>query len=364
VNRIEKLRGSLASHEVDALLVTSEVNVRYLTGFTGDSTFLLVTETEATLLSDRRYEEQIAAECPHLAAEIRGPDKPMLQLVRQVWESVSAHQPSLRFGLEAEHVSWSLASQISDTVAPGACEATTGVVESLRQIKDAEEIDRLRRAVAVAEGAFRSVVEGLHSDQTERELAYALEAAIRERGGSGCGFPPIVAVGANAARPHAQPGANRLSQSPLLLVDWGALLEGYTSDLTRVLFTGLPTDAMAEVYGIVLEAQQAAIAAIGAGVPLCQVDAAARDTIAAAGYGDRFGHGLGHGIGLQVHEAPRMASTQEELLQAGMVVTVEPGIYLPGQFGVRLEDDVLVTETGCEVLSKLPKGLEAAQGIL
>lgn len=359
--RLDRLRSEMAEQSIDALLVTSEINVRYLTGFTGDSTYLLVHAAGETLLSDRRYETQLQQECPDLSALVRGPDRTMLQLVEQALAKWAGKQ---RVGLEADHVSWADQSQFEAVAADCQLQPTSGMVEAIRCVKDEAEIAILRRAVWIAERTFETLRAQLRPGWTELQMAHEVESIMRQLGASGCGFAPILAVDANAALPHAHPGQQTLDQASVLLVDWGAKYLGYTSDLTRTLSIGPPSDKFRQVYQVVLEAQMAAIEIMAPGVALSEIDAAARKVIADAGFGDYFGHGLGHGIGLEIHEFPRMASISKGTLQAGMVVTVEPGIYLPGQFGVRIEDDVLITAGGHEVLSELAKGLEDCTVIL
>ncbi|QDS93519.1 putative peptidase [Roseimaritima multifibrata] len=354
--RLQEACSRLSSHQVDALFVFNETNVSYLTGFSGDSTVLLLTENGATLLSDRRYETQLQQECPQLPALVRGPDKNMYQLIEEAAASQLADCQSI--GFEANHLHWNDYQKLAKSLGARTLVPTSAFIEAQRLIKDEDEIAILRRAVSIAERTFLSIRARLRPDWTELQMAHELESTMRELGASGCGFAPILAIDANAALPHAHPGSQVLNQASTLLVDWGAKFQGYTSDLTRTLSIGPPSDRFHEVYEVVLLAQQTAIEKIRPGIPLKEIDRAARDVIAQAGFGDYFGHGLGHGIGLQVHESPRMASTSEETLESGMVVTVEPGIYLPGEFGVRIEDDVLVTPEGNEVLSSLAKGLD------
>ncbi len=359
--RLLRLRAELPRQEIDAMLITSEVNVHYLTGFTGDSTYLLVHPDGEWLLSDRRYETQLQTECGDTPALVRGPERTMLHLVEEAFGKLGAGS---RVGLEAEHLSWAGQQQMAPLAKNCDLKPTSQVVEKLRWIKDASEIAILRRAVWIAERTFEALRARLRPGWTELEMAHEVEATMRQLGASGCGFSPILAIDANAALPHAHPGKQTLGDAEVLLIDWGAKYHGYTSDLTRTLSVGPPSKKFGEVYHVVLEAQRAAIAAMAPGVRLADIDAAARNVIKSAGYGDFFGHGLGHGIGLEIHENPRMASIAEGTLEAGMVVTVEPGIYLPGQFGVRIEDDVLITAGGHEVLSVLPKGLEDCSVIL
>jgi len=233
--------------------------------------------------------------------------------------------------------------------------ATTGLVEELRMVKDKDEITRMRHAIAIAEKAFAVIRASLVPEQTEKEVADQLVHQMRLFGATDCAFPSIVGVGSNAALPHAIPGSRRISESSILLIDWGACEGWYNSDLTRVLVTGKIPPKLKRIYGLVKKAQEAAIAAIRHGVTCDKVDHAARSVITKARHGKHFGHGLGHGLGLEVHESPRMGGKEKMKLKAGMVVTVEPGVYLPGWGGVRLEDDVLVTRTGHEVLSSITK---------
>ena len=311
-------------------------------------------------MSDRRYEEQIDNECPEIDALIRGPERTMNDLIAEA----AGDFLLTKIGLEATEISWATVSKFQETLPNISFEETTGIVESLRQIKEPDEVEKIRTAVRIAEQTVGVIRSTLKLGQTEQEIAFKIEEWIRFFGGEGCGFAPIVALGPNAALPHAQPGTQQIGDDPSLLIDWGARFEGYTSDLTRMTVIDKPSDVIQEIYPVVLDAQLAAIEAIRPGVELRAVDAAARDVIAAAGYGEYFGHGLGHGIGLQIHEAPRMSSIQEGTVKEGMIVTVEPGIYLPGKLGVRIEDDVLVTSGGYEVLSSLPKGLDDCRVIL
>jgi Xaa-Pro aminopeptidase len=237
-------------------------------------------------------------------------------------------------------------------------------VEQLRQCKDADEIAQIREAIRIAERAFSMFRAMLRPDDSEKELADALEMYVRRAGGTESSFPAIVAVGDRAALPHAPPTARRVEQDPLLLVDWGACGAFYKSDLTRVLWrrhNGAASDKLERVFEVVLEAQRRAIAAVRPGVLGSDVDAAARSYIAEAGYGSYFTHGLGHGLGLQVHEAPGLRPTSTTVLQPGMVVTIEPGIYLPGWGGIRIEDDVVVTPDGVEVLTNCPRDFASSR---
>jgi Xaa-Pro aminopeptidase len=236
-----------------------------------------------------------------------------------------------------------------------------GLVEELREIKDAHELASLRKAVRQAQRGFAVMRASLKGDMTELEFAHDLEHAMRGFGARAAGFDPIVAVGPRAALPHANPTSARISEADLLLIDWGAMSQdGYRSDLTRVLVTGRISSKLRKIYEVVLKAQLRGIAAIRPGVTGKQVDAAARSVIEKAGYGKQFGHGLGHGIGLDIHEGTRLSPVSKDVLKPGMVITVEPGIYIPGWGGVRIEDDILVTRDGHEVLTSVPKQFEDA----
>jgi Xaa-Pro aminopeptidase len=357
--RRERLATAVKAAGLDAVLITSELNVRYLTGFTGDSTYLLLSPGRTPLLvSDRRYETQLEEECPGLDAYIRPPEQALPLAACQV---ISAGG-SRKVGFEAAHVPVALhqallAGSGEVTLAP-----TAEIVETLRAVKDADEIVEIRAAVDQAIRAFNSIRTLLTPDWTERECALEMEHLLRRFGARGFAFEPIIGVGDRAALPHYHAAEKRFRESPLVLLDWGAETHSrYRSDLTRVLFTGRTMDEIRKVYDIVREAQRLAISAIRPGVDGRTVDAVARRHIEQAGYGN-LSHGLGHGFGLQIHERPRLGPNFDHVLQPGMVVTVEPGIYIRGQFGVRIEDDVLVTPDGCEVLSaRLPNDWDSAQ---
>jgi Xaa-Pro aminopeptidase len=263
-----------------------------------------------------------------------------------------------RLGIEAEAMTIALRDEIAAALPKLELVATTGLIAELRQIKDRAEIVAIRQAIDYAEQALAIVRDDLRPEKTEKQVAAELETAMRKLGAKGCSFPSIVAVGSRAALPHAQPTDREIGSADLVLIDWGADGGLYKSDLTRVLVTGRISPKLQRVYGVVLRAQLRAIAAIRPGVEARAVDHRARQTIREAGFGRYFGHGLGHGVGLQVHEAPRLAANSKVVLKPGMVVTVEPGIYLPGWGGVRIEDDVLVTSTGHEVLTRVGKRLE------
>jgi Xaa-Pro aminopeptidase len=346
---------------VDTYLVHQPVNVSYLTGFTGDSSWLLVGRDKSLLVSDARFTEQIAQECPKLEAVIRPP-------TRLIADAAVAELKKLGVGsvaFESSQMSVADLETLRELLPAVSWKPVRDRVESLRSIKDDLEISGIREAIHFAERAFEAFRAQLRLDDTEKDLVDAMETYVRRAGGEKTSFPTIVAVGERAALPHAPPTSKRVGEGNFLLVDWGASGTLYKSDLTRMLvprtnsaFSKQDSDPKLEaVHGLVLKAQQQALSLIRPGARGHDIDAAVRAIFSEAGFGERFGHGLGHGLGLQVHEAPSLRPNSTAVLQPGMVVTVEPGIYLPGWGGVRLEDDVLVTPDGCEILTKLPKGL-------
>lgn len=354
LKRRDRLRKSLRQHGAGAVLVTNSTNVRYLTGFTGDDSYLLVSGDGDLLLSDPRFEEQIEEECPSLATFIRQPGELLLEVTVRELKKLRLRN----LAIEADSLSVSVFDHWQKELNVGPLVKGSGLVEALRVVKDKDEVQRIRRAIDVAQRVFSSIRAQLTERQTERDVANEIERLTRALGGSACAFKPIVAVGARAALPHAVPGASALGSSPFVLIDWGAIVDGYRSDLTRVLATCKIPPKFAKVYDVVLDAQSAAIAALKPGVMVSEVDRIAREVVEQAGMGPRFNHGLGHGIGLDIHEAPRLGKNYDRALEAGMVVTVEPGVYYPGWGGVRIEDDILITDNGHEVLSSLPRGLD------
>jgi Xaa-Pro aminopeptidase len=353
--RRDKLRTAIRKAGADALLVTSFTNVTYLSGFTGDDSYLLVRADGELMISDGRYTTQLEDECPGLDCLIRRPGVQVLQAVVEALRQSGVG----RVAIEGDSMTVSLREQIGEELPKLSVGSTSGLVEELRQIKDREEVAEIRQAIWYAEKAFAALRAGLRPEMTEKETADELDHQMRLFGARGSSFPAIVAVGPRGALPHATPTGRRLGEAESVLIDWGASGRLYKSDLTRVLVTGRILPKLRRVYQVVLSAQTQAIAAVRPGAVAQDVDQVARGVIAKAGYGSRFGHGLGHGLGLEVHEAPRLHAKSQVVLRPGMVVTVEPGIYLPGWGGVRIEDDILVTRTGHEVLTSVPKELEA-----
>jgi Xaa-Pro aminopeptidase len=353
LGRREKLRKLLKKTGADALLVTSGPNVTYLTGFTGDSSYLLLAQNDQVLISDGRFLTQIEEECPGLEMSIR----PTSILIHQQVAKILRSARVSRLAIEAEAMTVAARDRIAERLPKLQMRATNGIVEHLRQVKDREELALIRRAAKISEKAFEVIRASLRPEQTERQIGDALEHQFRVFGGDGPAFPPIVAVGSRAALPHATLTDHRVGDGDILLIDWGAQYQLYKSDLTRVLVTGRISTKLRRVYEVVLSAQSRAIAAIRPGVSTSEVDAAARSATIEAGLDRRFSHGIGHGFGLEIHESPRMSGRNTATLKPGMVVTVEPGVYLPGWGGVRIEDDILVTRNGHEVLTGVPRQL-------
>jgi len=346
--RVDRLVELLAECDLDSLLVTGLVNVRYLTGFTGTNGACVVTPQERLFLTDFRYTEQAEA-------QVEGFD--LLHGGRDVASELAIHL-SGRAGFEDATLSVRRFGRVSDKLAEGVELVPAGdLVEGLREVKDPCELVRIVAAQELATGALERTLERGLVGRTEREVALDLEHEMRTAGAEDPSFPSIVAAGAHGALPHAVPRPIDIPNGVLVVIDWGARLDGYCSDCTRTIATG-PLDGTAtDVYELVREAQARALAAVKAGVECKAVDAVAREVIEDAGLGERFGHGLGHGVGLEVHESPRLAKTGEGNLTAGMVVSVEPGVYLPGAVGVRIEDLVAVTDGGADVFTSYPKTL-------
>ncbi|MDP8943689.1 MAG: Xaa-Pro peptidase family protein [Actinomycetota bacterium] len=348
--RADRLAARLAEPELDALLVTDLTNVRYLTGFSGTNGLCVVGAAgERAFLTDFRYLERAEA-------EVEGFDRARGE--RDLLADAAARL-SGRVGFDDAHLSVRAHRRLSGLVAERGVELVpaAGLVEELRAVKEPAEIEAMRAAAALADGVYEYLAERGLVGRSEREVALDLEREMRERGAEDPSFPSIVAAGPNGALPHADPRREPIPANTLVVVDMGAVVDGYCSDCTRTFATGPLPDEAVEVYELVLRAQQAALEAVRAGAGARAVDAIAREMIADAGHGERFGHGLGHGVGLEVHEAPTLSPRAEGELAAGNAVTVEPGVYVAGAFGVRIEDLVVVTEGGCEVLTGFPKTL-------
>ena len=361
--RAERLAAAAREHGVDLLLVTSLVNVRWLTGFTGSNALAILGASgdapARIFLSDFRYTAQVQEQVPptwdrrEAAQELIGP-------------ALAEHLPALdgsdrpRVGFDDRTVTVHQLERIGEAIGERAeLVPAGGLVERLREIKDAGEVSRIREAARLADAALTEVLARGVVGRTEAQVALDLEVAMRRHGAEAISFPPIVASGAHGALPHAEPRPVPIERDVLVTFDWGAQLEGYCSDCTRTFATGEVGEEQRAAYALVLEAQVAALAAVRPGPTGRELDAVARDVIAAGGLGDAFGHGLGHGVGLEIHEGPRLSRlAPEEPLAEGMVVTIEPGVYLPGRFGLRIEDLAVITAMGSDVLNTLPKDLQ------
>ncbi len=345
--RRRKVREWLEVNGADALLVTSAANVRYLFGFAGEG--MAVVGDGAVVSTDRRYEIE--------AGEIRGRVKTQVHRDGHLGGAAEAlnTMKAKRVAFEAEAILFSTYESLQAKLDGAELVPSRKVVEQMRMVKDKGEIETITRAAAIMDKAVEALVAGLEEGVTEREAAMELEAKTLQGGADDMGFDTIFAFGPSAAYPHAVPGQRKLEPGHMIKIDCGAKVDGYCSDMTRTYIFGEPDDKLREVYQAVFDAQQAAVEAAGPGKPCKEIDAVARDIITERGYGNEFSHGLGHGVGLAVHEMPSLSARSEDTLKPGMVVTIEPGIYIEGWGGVRIEDSVAITRTGCERLTRAPK---------
>jgi Xaa-Pro aminopeptidase len=357
-SRLPRLRQALEPAGCDALVVSSMTNIRYLTGFTGSAGLLLVLADESVLVTDGRYGtqsvEQLAAAGVDARVEVAVAPAQKQAVIGEIQKA----RPE-RLGLEAAHLSWARQrSWATDWFAGLELVPTEGLVEALRRVKDAGELARIRRAAEIADQALANLKGRLAEGPTELEFGIALDFEMRRLGASGPAFETIVASGPNAAKPHHRPVDRPIGAGELVVLDFGATFDGYRSDMTRTYCVGEPKDAeMRRMVDVVMESQAAGVRAVRAGIEAADVDRTCRDVIQQAGWAEKFMHGTGHGVGLDIHEAPSVAPTSSDTLQSGHVVTVEPGVYLPGFAGVRIEDTLVVTDTGCHPLTSTPKDL-------
>ena len=352
-SRLRRVRDRLQDERLDGLLVSHLPNIRYLTGFTGSSALLLVEPGVATLFTDFRYEIQAREEIgPSVALAIISDG-----LFDELALRLSEEPPGRRIGFEPAAITVRDRQELGTRCGTVVWDAAGAPVEEMRSVKDPWELDRIEAAVGLAEHVLSDIVSEIHVGRTEIEIAAELEYRLRRAGSDSLPFEPIVAFGPRSALPHARPGDRRLRAGDLLLLDFGARVDGYCSDLTRVMVAGPAESWQRELHAAVDEACSRAIAAISAGVSASTVDASARDYLAELGLADRFGHSTGHGLGLEVHESPRVHRLEERPLAAGNVVTIEPGVYLPGRGGIRIEQDVVIEADGCRVLGESSTGL-------
>jgi Xaa-Pro aminopeptidase len=351
VSRLKALLLALSKNNLDALLVTHMPNVRYLCGFTGSSGVLLVTPKSVTFLTDGRYTEQATQQVKGAkivtakGAPVAGAAKLLTRLRGTV-------------GFESDHTSVSARESLQKLFPkPVRLKAVQGIVENLRLVKDEEELSQIRAAVNVGSELFRSAIEAIRPGVRESQVAAEIEYAARRSGAEKMSFETIVASGQRSALPHGVASSSPIAAKGFVILDYGVILHGYCSDMTRTVHVGRVPLRARQIYRSVLQAQEAAIAAVAPGVEVGKVDAAARSVLRKAKLDRYFTHSTGHGVGLEIHEHPRVARGQTEVLGPGMVITIEPGVYLPGTGGVRIEDMVVVTERGCEILTPTTKEL-------
>lgn len=352
--RADRLRALIDGAGCDALVVTNLTNIRYLTGFTGSAAVLLVGPDELLFVSDGRYQTQSADQLAAAGVEAR------IEIVAADSDALVAGAAAAagvqRLGLEAQSVTWAQQRRwAQDLFTEGDLVATTALVEELRLVKDPGEAARIRSACAIADAALAAVRPRLADGPTEVEFGLELDATMRRLGAEDVSFDTIVASGPNGAKPHHRPSDRRIGEGDLVVIDFGALVDGYHSDMTRTVAVGDVGEERRRMLDVVLAAQDAGVRTVAAGATAAQVDAACRSVIDEAGWGEAFLHSTGHGVGLDIHEEPRVSGRSAATLVAGHVVTVEPGVYLPGLGGVRIEDTVLVTDDGCDRLTLTPK---------
>jgi Xaa-Pro aminopeptidase len=360
--RLDRLRAAFDEHGIDALVVTTLANVRYLTGFSGSAGVLTVTPDTALLTTDGRYRTQSAEQIEKAGAA------PQVDItIGPVTEQRKAAQAALgaaaigHIGLEADNVTWSAQRTWADLLDGDRLVATSDAVEALRERKDAAEIARMERAAAIADAALFEVLPLMSQGVTEEHFALELDTAMRRGGAESTAFETIVAAGENSAKPHHHPGSRRINAGDPVVVDFGATFEGYRSDMTRTFCVGRdPEGELARVFAVVGESQAAGAAAVRPGISAKEVDDVCRQIIAEAGWAERFEHGTGHGVGLDIHEAPTVSQLGTAILAPGFVVTVEPGVYLPGHGGVRVEDTLVVTEDGARPLTRFTKDIHGS----
>jgi Xaa-Pro aminopeptidase len=349
--RVAWLAERVREADFDAMFVTGRENIRWLTGFTGSNGWVLASADDLVLVTDGRYGDQAADQM--VTAGVAG-RVAVGSARQQMIDHLVDAAGSARIGFEGAHVSYAEHASLSATTA-GDWAATSGIIEAGRRTKDGGEIDRMERAAEIADTALAVSLPFLQSEPTEAQFRDTLEAAMRQHGADGPSFDTIIAAGANAALPHHHPDGTRIVEGMTVVIDFGALFDGYHSDMTRTFTIGDPTGVQAEVYRVVLDAQVAGVAAVGPGAKGRALDGICRDSIAAAGWGDWFTHGTGHGVGLQIHESPWLTQSYDDTLAVADVVTVEPGVYRRDLGGVRIEDMVVVTTHGCRSLTRTPK---------
>ena len=349
--RIEKTRNLMQKQEIDSLLITTDVNRFYLSGFTGSSGLILFTPEENYFITDFRYTEQ---------AKNQTNGFKILEFNKDIPEKINeilVEANSKKLGFESKNVSYNKYEEYKSKFSDTDLVATEDLIKNLRETKEEEEIDKIKKAIEITDNAFDHILDFIEVGKTEREIALELEYFMKQSGGEKNAFDFIVASGKRSSMPHGVASDKKLEKGDFITMDFGTFYKGYCSDMTRTVVLGEVSDKQRKIYNIVLEAHNEVIDKIKPGMSGKEVDAIARDIIKDAGYKDNFGHGLGHGIGVEVHEGPRASYKSDNVIKEGMVVTDEPGIYIPDWGGVRIEDDLLITEDGCEILNNSPKEL-------
>lgn len=351
MERVERLRKLLDENSLEAILIASPYNRRYISGFTGTSGYVVVTTKESYFLTDFRYREQAAKQVKGYQVIEHGSSP--IDEIRGLLEKAGIRT----LGFEQEHVSYGEYVQWGKTLGSIELKPAAGLVEKLRIIKDASELQVMQEAADLADRTFKHIIGVLSTGMKETDVALEMEVFMRSHGATSSSFDTIVASGERSALPHGVASDRIIGTDEFVKLDFGAYYNGYCSDLTRTVVIGKPSAKHKEIYDIVLEAQLHALANIRPGMTGLEADALCRDIITKYGYGDNFGHGTGHGLGMEIHEAPRLSKLSDTILTPGMTVTVEPGIYVPGFGGVRIEDDIVITESGIKILTSSPKEL-------
>lgn len=356
-DRLEALRRHLKRDDLDCLLITNPADIHYLTGFRGEDSYAAVTANQCVIISDFRFQEELGAVAERCRVVMRSGS------ISDATGALLNELGSASIGLQSECLTLAQRDALAKSLGRGAAKRlrpTSGLVAALRLYKTDDELKSIRKAISIQQDALQATLATVKPGQTELEVCARLEYEMKMRGSEKPAFGPIVAAQANGSLPHAVPGKTKVAKGKPLLIDWGCTVSGYRSDMTRTFSLGSWSKKMAEIYSITLDAFLAAVAGVKPGMRCADLDGIARGVIERAGYGEAFGHSLGHGIGLDVHEGPRVAKTSDTVLEPGMVITIEPGIYLPGVGGVRIENDILVTPRGGKDLCTLPTDMEWA----
>jgi Xaa-Pro aminopeptidase len=347
--RLSRLRQAMKARDLEAVFITNAHNRKYLSGFTGSAGYLIITQEQAILLTDFRYMTQAPAQAQHFQVIEHG-----LKAIESVKEILNKHSVK-KLGFEQNEITFGVYQSYVAALAPIQLVPTDALVETLRIFKDTTELQIMQEAADLADQTFTYILTKLKPGVSEKEIALEMEIYMRRHGATSSSFDTIVASGERSALPHGVASDRLLQANEFVKLDFGAYYHGYCSDLTRTVVLGQPTEKHKQIYDIVLEAQLLTLEKLKPGMTGREADAIARNVISQAGYGDKFGHGTGHGLGMEIHEAPRLSLQSDTVLEPGMVVTVEPGIYIPGFGGVRIEDDVVITESGIRVLTKSSK---------